>query len=1449
MQDFQTRLLDPVGKPYSPTDYASVRQRILDNTRNAMTQRFPLENDRYKLEAVDLEYDPKIPTLKDEKQAILQNGSVTAKLRGKWRLTDKESGAVQISKPRVLMNVPWMTERGTFIRNGSEKTINYMFRLTPGIYSRKKDNGMFEAHVNPKQGTGGQFKIELDPKSGIFRVKQGTRGYKLYTLLKRSGVTDDQIKKSWGADMLEINRRASDIQQPTQTYQGGIPKVAADKAADYDALLEKLMRTELDPVATEITLGKPHPKLTPETLLAGSSKVLRLSRGESEEDFRDGLEFQKIDGPADYFAERIIRDGGGLARGLLWRASRKGSLDDIPAAPLNKHVDSIFNESRHAGYIDGSSLFSAIDLSTRISRIGEGGISGSRTAPSETRAVQDSFAGFIDPVRSVESVRVGLDMYLGSGVRKGDDGKLYTKMLNARTGKEEWVDSLTAARSKVATRAEHDSKGGYIPAMHGSKGIKIVPKKDVDYYIMDTSAMFSIGANSVPGKSGIMANRLHMGGKYGTQSMPLVHREAPLVRSRQGDGVNEEQVGALMGVRRSDITGRVVKVTKDEVTVASPAGEKKTYELYDNFPFNQKGYLRSIPKVKVGDEVKKGGLLATTNFTDDQGAAAQGRNLRVAYINWKGHTFEDAIAISESAAKKLAAEKMYKNRVPVSNNTEFSKKEFMGKFSGKYTKDQMSTIGEDGLVKPGTVLRKGDPMVVAVRHNEPKPGSLGRRTRTDISETWNHDYEGVVVESMKGDKHATVYTRANVPMKTGDKMSSRYAAKGVVNVLPDNEMPLDADGNPIDVLLSPLGLISRVNPSQVVEAMAGKIARKTGKPEVLDGFEGDMIDKYDRKLKENGLTPTETLYDPRTGRKIPEVLTGEAFYYRLMHMSEDKGSGRGVGAATGEDTPARGGKGGAPFIGGLHTSALVSHNAMKVLKDAKLIRGQANDDFWRDFRMGKTPKMPGTPLVNNKFYAHLKGAGINVDLQADEAHFFGMTNEQARKLSRGHELKVARTYNQKNMQPIDGGLFDPKLFGANGNDWAYIQLDEPLPNPVMEPAIASILGLTQKKFNAVMSGEEELNGKKGGGAVAAALEKLDMAKEIKSALVDLKTASPSKKDKALKRYRFLKSMEEQEVHPKDFMMDRVPVLPPKFRPVTQLDGTNITADANIMYRGLMFARDDLRQAKERLPGKLLDRARKKIYANYKALTGMYNPDDAKLEEKGVQGLLKWVFGKKGSKYGAYNRRVLGTAQNIAGRGVVVPNPAMPLNKMGIPIKDAWKVFEPFVVRNMVRSGYTPLSAIRLVNDKDKKAENFLREAVKERPIIVNRAPTLHKYGVMAFEPVLVKGNSVQVSPSVVTPYNMDFDGDTVTYYAPVTKEAVEEARAKMTPEANLISPRDMTAHYKPKNEFVQGLYLATRAPKGQAKKTFRTVAEAQEAYNKGEIDIDTPIIILETERS
>jgi DNA-directed RNA polymerase beta subunit len=1446
-QVFQTRLLDPVqSQPYDPTDYTSVNQRLLDNTKNAFGQRFPIENESYALSVEGLEYDGYQPTLKDEKKAILRNASVTKKLKGRWVLTNKETGEIKRSNPRILMNVPYMTRRGTFIRNGSEQSINYMFRLTPGVYSRKKDNGMYEAHVNPKQGTGGQFKIELEPKSGIFRVRKGTRGYKLYPMLKRAGMTDDQMKRMWGADLLDVNRQASDLPNPNKKYVGGVSKQASDRGSEYDEILEALTKAELDPVATEITLGKRYDKVTPETLLDASTKVLNMSQGKTEGDYRDSLEFQKIDGPADYFAERIIRDGGGLARNILWRASKRGNFDDIPTAPMNKHVDAIFNESRHAAYIDGSSPFSGIDLSTKITRIGEGGISGVRTAPSETRAVQDTFAGFIDPVRSVESLRVGLDMYLANGVRKGDDGRLYSKMVNAKTGKEEWVDSLKAARGTIATHNEAKSSSKFVPAIRGSKGVGVVRKEDVDYYIMDDSRMYSLGSNSVPGKNGIMSNRLQMGGKYGVQAMPLVHREAPLVRSRQGDTTNEDVIGRKLGIERATEGGRVVSVDADKIVVDGPGG-KKSYELYDNHPFNQKGYLRSIPQVKVGDQIKSDQVLATTNYTDDKGVAAQGTNLRVAFMPWKGMNFEDAITISETAAKKLSTEKMYKNRLPVSSNTDFSKKAFMGKFPSKFTKEQMKTIGDNGVAKKGTVLREGDPMIIAVRQNDPKPGSLGRKTKTALMETWDHKYEGVVVGTDIGDKHATVYTRANLPMKTGDKMSNRYAAKGVVNVLPDNEMPLDADGEPVDVVANSLGIISRVNPMQVVEAMAGKLARKTGKPEVIDAFsEVDMIDLYEQKLKDAGVAPNESLYDPATGREIPEVLVGDSFFYRLMHLAEDKGRGRGTGAVTGEDTPLRGGKSGAKQMGGLHTSALVSHGAMKVVKDAKLIRGQANDEFWRDFRMGRMPKMPGKSLVNEKFYKHLQAAGLNIDENSDRINFFGMTNEQARKLSKGHELKIARTFNQKTMNPVDGGLFDPKLFGPNGNDWAFIQLDEPMPNPVMEPAIASILKLSQKNFNQVMAGEREINGRTGGEAVKAALSNLKMDHAVKDSLLDLKSSTPSKKDKALKRYRFLKSMDEQGVEPKDFMMERVPVLPPKFRPVTQAAGTNISADANIMYRSLMFSRDDLREAKDRLPDDKLKSARKNMYNSYKALTGMYDPDDAKLEEKNVQGLLKWIFGKGSAKRGAYQRRILGTAMNITGSGTVTPNPSLKLDEIGLPIKQAWDVYEPFVVRSMVRNGYEPTTAIRMVKDRNEKALKHLQEVSEERPVIVNRAPTLHKYGVMAFKPKLVKGNTVQVPPSIVGPYGMDFDGDSVTYYVPVSKDAVDEAYEKMLPTKNLLSPRSMTAHYTPSQEFIQGLYLATRAKKEKPKKTFRTTEEAQAAYNKGEIDIDTPIVILET---
>jgi DNA-directed RNA polymerase subunit beta' len=151
----------------------------------------------------------------------------------------------------------------------------------------------------------------------------------------------------------------------------------------------------------------------------------------------------------------------------------------------------------------------------------------------------------------------------------------------------------------------------------------------------------------------------------------------------------------------------------------------------------------------------------------------------------------------------------------------------------------------------------------------------------------------------------------------------------------------------------------------------------------------------------------------------------------------------------------------------------------------------------------------------------------------------------------------------------------------------------------------------------------------------------------------------------------------------------------------------------------------------------------------------------------------------------------------------------------------------------------------MVADRGPEAYKALTEAVHERPVLMTRAPSLHKYNIMAFWPVLTKGKHIQISPSIVKPYAADMDGDTVNFYVPTTSAATKEAIEKMMPEHNLINPRFMKAQYKPEAEYQQGIYLMSKPPAGLSRRSFHTKAEAALAYRRGEIGVDEPINVIE----
>ena len=1907
---------------YDPTDFKTVGERIRENVRQAVLSRFPLSNDQYTLRIENLAYEkPKRQHLRDEKEAILNNASLGDRLRGDWVLIDNATGKELQRKTATLMNVPRMTERGTFIRNGSELALKHMFRLRPGVYARIKDNGIIAAHINPAQTTGRQMSMELDPETGVLYMTRGTRMYGVLPMLRAAGVSEDAIRTAWGDELYQMNLS----KYGRLMDESDENKKAVTTMTEYRNLWNnEISKTLLDPETTKSTLGVAYDRITPDTLLQTSKKILKIAREADTLDLddRDGLQFQKVLGPADYIAERIVRDGGGVLRTLFNRISRKGTLDDVEPGEFQPHIDSVFMEGKHAGYIEGSSPMESLDFNTGVSRLGEGGIGDTRAAPAESRGVQDSFAGFIDPIRcfavghtvliresdgverwkpletvtmddlvgcwiddvlqfrkpleihqypydgelilfdngtstcfvtpnhrmhvlyasamdrglldlateigtddqgivshfvvradellnsktvalasltvdntltaslfhqseiqrvpyngfvyclsvpgerlfvkyqessnilsmnSPESLKVGLDVYLTHGALKDSKGNLYTRM-RTKDGSVNYVDMTTAANAIVATPEFYDPKADpneRIPAFFHGKGIEYVPRKDVDFYLASSNNMMSTGAGMIPLIGGIRSNRTLMGSKYPLQALPLKHRQAPGVQRllTLPDGTQtttEKYIGKYLGAKFAPVNGTILSVEPDSIVMRGTDGKKYEIDLYHNFPANQKGYITNHPVVQPGQKVKANEILAPSNYTDENGVAALGTNLRVAFRNGRNAgTFEDAIRISDEAAELLGSEQMYKTRGDVTPDIEYGKQKYLSLFrSNEFTREQLDQLGDDGVVKVGTVLKKGDPIMMGVQHRDQSTRGIARNAATPYLSVWEHDYPGTVMDVARGRKHLTVYTQAYTPMQVGDKMcydeetqiftdrgwlyfkdlrgddrvltlnpqsgesylinfvrayqyaykgkmyslqtpdldilvtpnhrhlvarncdctymrlmfsteifgkcvyhltnvrvedensykcskvegaveewvdydgmiycvevpythtvfvrrngktvwsgnSSRYGSKGTVScydedttvftdqgfkpfsqlrvedkvavldpvsntfqfehpsaihsgpykglmygyrdrnldwlvtpthdmwckrahrnhkgdttyqefgrvnvqtvqgyawlhqvaaphrdlvqqtarakelldtirrdpvtevrsvaearqraciryglhaiieqeqqysrtlfrlrvsdcrtaqskqraredgyytkeydgfvycctvstgillvarngkpmwcgnsIVPKEEMLRDSQGRPVHIELSPLGTTSRLNTALLADANLGKIAEKTGKPVILPDFLTDdtIPDFVEKELKKHGLTESEDLFDPVSGKTVKDVATGIVFHYKLKHMSESKQGARSTGEYTAEDLPMKGGKTGARRLGNMEVSALAAHGADQVLRDAKLIRGQRNDEFWRSFRDGMTPTPPSSPLVNQKFFAHLRAAGISLEEYPDRVHMYGATDQDIKKLTGQRRVSFANTFDSKHLQPVPGGLFDPAIFGADGEQWGYYELPEPVLNPMMFKATANALGWKDKELEGVLKGERQINGKVGIDGLRDALEHLDIDKELHLAKQTLRAPRVplSKRDQARKKIRALQPMVDAGVKPTDFLLTRIPILPPRYRPVSKMaNDVNIAADVNFLYKRMIDAAEDLKEAKSVLPEEAQMDARTSLYQALEAVTGLGETDDPKLQAKNVSGVLKWAFGKGSPKLSAAHRKLFGVAVDLGGRGVVVPDNSLTIDEVGLPEETAWKMFEPFVLRKLRQRGYRMLDALRYTTDRTPEARKLLEEAMAERPILVNRAPTLWKYGIMGFFPKLRgkpgERNTIFTNPNIAKPFGLDHDGDSI----------------------------------------------------------------------------------------
>ena len=208
-QQFIADVLTPKPKHiYRLDDYKTIRGDLFGNVKDAVSRRFPLYNDKYSMGLEDVDYDdPDDFDVDEQKRALLSGKSMTRRLRGRWVLRDANGKVVSQTRRMTLMHVPFMTDRGTFIRNGSEYAFTNIMRLEPGVYTKRK-NDEISAQFNIKQGTGPGFNMSLNPTTGIFQIKRGTANAPAYTVFRDLGVTDEQMRKAWGDELFEKNKQA-----------------------------------------------------------------------------------------------------------------------------------------------------------------------------------------------------------------------------------------------------------------------------------------------------------------------------------------------------------------------------------------------------------------------------------------------------------------------------------------------------------------------------------------------------------------------------------------------------------------------------------------------------------------------------------------------------------------------------------------------------------------------------------------------------------------------------------------------------------------------------------------------------------------------------------------------------------------------------------------------------------------------------------------------------------------------------------------------------------------------------------------------------------------------------------------------------------------------------------------------------------------------------------------
>ena len=975
---------------------------------------------------------------KDNKMSYEAPLKVTVRLKNLTLGTTKEQEI-------FMADFPLMTNHGTFIVSGIERVVVPQLARSFGVFftsQEVKGKNLFGAKIIPARGA--WIEIETDGENVLYVRIDRKRKFPVTSLLRVLGAATDKdilaiskenpalklfIEKSLAKDhaktvdaaFIEIHKRLRDGDLATaENAREFINSIFGDERYDLSRVGRFRFNKRFNKKQTEQEQNRKTISLDDIVTIISNIATLNTTPGALEDDI-DHLGSRRVRYVGEMFQQKIRIGMAQIKRNIQNRMSTVDSDVTLPVQfispkPLQARMKEFFTTNQLSQFMQQENALSEIEHLRTLSALGPGGLNRAR-AGFEVRDVHPSHYGRLCPIHTPEGPNIGLILRLGLYARLNEFGMIetpYARVKGAKiTNEIVYMNALEEESYNIAHAATASDAEGKIldenveVRVNGKPGL--VHKDKVDFIDIDTSQAFSVATSMIPFLNHNDASRALMGSNMQKQATPCIIPEAPLVAT----GIEGRAIKDTGRLVLAEEEGVVIHADAKKVVVkATKGGKEKEYKLINFSRTNGFTCFHQRPAVNVGDKVKKGEALADTS-SSDRGEMALGQNIFVAFMSWSGSNYEDAIILSERLVKNSKFTSIHIEEFVVNVRDTKLGPEITTCDIPNVGETKLKNLAEDGVIRIGAEVRPGDILVGKIT---PKGESqltpeerllrslFGEKARDvkDTSKRMEGGKRGRIINVQvfsreKGDKlesgiikriHIEVAQLRNVSV--GDKLAGRHGNKGVISrILPEEDMPYMKDGTPIDIILTPLGVPSRMNLGQILELHLGLAAHTLGYQAIVPPFAGATDSEIKGELTAAGFdTDGKTeLFDGRTGEPFDQrIAIGYMYIMKLHHMVEDKIHMRSIGPYSLITQQPLGGKaqGGGQRFGEMEVWALLGHGVAYTLREMLTIK--SDDIVGRSAAFdaiikGEPIRELNTPASFSVLLNNLRGLGLDIELK------------------------------------------------------------------------------------------------------------------------------------------------------------------------------------------------------------------------------------------------------------------------------------------------------------------------------------------------------------------------------------------------------------------------------------------------------------------------------------